>query len=104
MRIAECGWRINRPIESAIRNPQSAMSRRIDRPCRSPRITPRDALHRLPSAADDAVAGDHRFGVAAAGRAEAAAQADARGDRRAGALIKMNRGDGDRLRVEDGRR
>jgi hypothetical protein len=108
LRIADCGLRIDcefnrqsiRHPPSAIRNPQSALSRFVDSPVRRPWVTAGDALEGLPAAADHTVPGDDGFRISAARRREAAPQPDARGDRRAGALIEVNRLDGERLRVD----
>jgi hypothetical protein len=83
--------------KSEIRNPKSAMSRRIDGPRRRPGVAAGDAPHRLPPSADHTVAGDHRFRITAARRREAASQADSCRDWRAGALVDADRSERERL-------
>jgi hypothetical protein len=66
---------------------------------RRKRIAPRDPQQRFPSAGDDTVARDHDFGVSAARRCESALNAYAGGERRQRALVAVNAGKRERLRV-----
>ena len=78
----------------------------IPRPRCCPGSAPRNPLHRFPSAAHEAVARDHRLGIAAARRREAAPRAGPIGQRRERALVDVNPADGQPLAFQqrDGQR